>query len=53
MQMSTDRQSNRVLHWANMVQTHEGEPSWNQLPGLDSSVPQLLKGAVYPQFENE
>jgi hypothetical protein len=53
MQMSTDRQGNRVLHWATMVQTREGELSWNQLPGLDASIPQLLTGAVYPHFENE
>jgi len=53
MQMSTDRGDNRLLHWANMVQTHEGEASWNQLPGLDLSVPQMLEGAVYPRFETE
>lgn len=53
MQMSTERGDNRVLHWANMVQTREGEASWNQLPGLDLSVPQMLEGAVYPSFQTE
>ena len=53
MQMSTDRGDNRLLHWANMVEAHEGEASWNQLPGLDLSVPQMLAGAVYPRFETE
>jgi len=53
MQMSTDRGDNRLLHWANMVETHEGEASWNQLPGLDLSVPEMLAGAVYPRFETE
>jgi len=51
MQMSTDRVNNRVLHWANMVQTREGDASWNQLPGTSYSVPQMLEGAVYPHFE--
>lgn len=53
MQMATDRGDNKVLHWANMVETHEGEASWNQLPGLDLSVPEMLAGAVYPSFEDE
>ena len=51
MQMSTDRGDERVLHWANMVQTRPGEPSWQQLPGLPYSVPELLEGAVYPRFD--
>ena len=53
MQMSTERGDNRVLHWANMVETREGEASWNHLPGLDLSVPQMLEGAIYPHFESE
>lgn len=53
MQMSSDRGGNRLLHWANMVETHDGEASWNQLPGVDLSVPQMLEGAVYPSFETE
>jgi hypothetical protein len=48
MQMSTDRLGSRVLHWATMVQTRKGEESWEQLPGLTYSVPQMLEGAAYP-----
>jgi hypothetical protein len=51
MQMSTDRLGTRVLHWANMVQTREGDPSWRQLPGLSYSVPEMLDGAVYPRLD--
>jgi hypothetical protein len=51
MQMSTDRGGNRVLHWANMVQTRSGDPSWTKLPGLDYSLPEMLEGAVYPHFD--
>ena len=51
MQMSTERRESRVLHWATMVQTREGEQSWNQLPGLPWSVPQMLEGATYPALE--
>lgn len=51
MQMSTDRLGARVLHWANMVQTREGDPSWERLPGLTHSVPEMLDGAVYPRLD--
>lgn len=51
MQMSTDRGGSRALHWANMVQTREGEASWNELPGLGTSVPWMLEGATYPSFK--
>ncbi|HTQ81603.1 MAG TPA: hypothetical protein VMM92_16525 [Thermoanaerobaculia bacterium] len=51
MQMSTERGNDRLLHWAQMIETHEGDASWSQLPGLDLSVPQMLSGAVYPRFE--
>ena len=53
MQMSTERGDDRLLHWAHMIQTHEGEASWDRLPGLDLSVPQMLEGASYPRFETE
>lgn len=53
MQMSTGQGDNRLLHWAHMVETHEGEASWSQLPGLDLSVPQMLEGASYPSFETD
>ena len=51
MQMSTERIGSRVLHWATMVQTIPGEPSWDQLPGLTLSVPQMLEGATYPSLD--
>lgn len=53
MQMSTDRRGARVLHWANMVQTRPGEASWDRLPGVERSVPEMLEGAVYPTFQGE
>lgn len=34
----------RVLHWAYMLQTQPGDPSWDSLPGVDVSVPQFLSG---------
>lgn len=50
MQMSTSSSGNQTLHWANMMQTKEGEASWDQLPGVNYSVPAMLDGASYPQF---
>ncbi len=52
MQMNTPRGSNRLLHWANMMQTKPGEASFAKLPGVDYSVPEMLEGASYPVFEN-
>ncbi len=52
MQMSTAAQSNRLLHWANMMQTKPGEASYKKLPGLSYSVPQMLEGADYPEFKH-
>jgi len=53
MQMATTAGRNYLLHWANMMRTQEGEASWNNLPGVDYSVPEMLEGASYPQFSNE
>jgi hypothetical protein len=36
-----------------MVETREDDPTWNELPGVGLSVPQMLAGAVYPRFELE
>ena len=48
MQMSSgDR--NRTAHWAYMVQTRPGEPSWDSLPGVGLSVPEMLEGTEAPQ----
>ena len=32
----------RVLHWAYMLRTQEGDATWNQLPGVGVSVPTFL-----------
>lgn len=53
MQMAAATGKNYLFHWANMMQTKEGEPSWNNLPGVDYSVPEMLEGATYPQFSDE
>jgi hypothetical protein len=50
MQMSTASGDNRLLHWANMRQTKEGDASWHQLPGVGCSVEDMLRGATYPRF---
>lgn len=48
MQMSTgDR--NRTAHWAYMMQTRPGEPSWHSLPGFGISVPEMLEGMEPPE----
>lgn len=50
MQMAAATGKRYVFHWANMVQTKEGDASWNRLPGVESSVPEMLAGASYPHF---
>jgi hypothetical protein len=50
MQMTSSAAGNQTLHWANMMQTKEGEASWDNLPGVNCSVPAMLEGASYPQF---
>lgn len=52
MEMSTDCLGSRVLHWATMEQTREGEASWDQVPGVPYSVPEMLEGAAYPSVES-
>jgi hypothetical protein len=48
MQMSSgDR--NRTAHWAYMLQTRPGEESWDSLPGVGLSVPEMLEGTEPPQ----
>lgn len=36
-----------VAHWADMAQTKEGDPSWDQLPGTTYSVPDFLAAAGF------
>ncbi|MFZ6779745.1 hypothetical protein ACO0LD_23180 [Undibacterium sp. Ji83W] len=52
MQMATSS-GNPTLHWANMMQTREGDPSWEKLPGVNCSVSDMLEGASYPQFDGD
>ena len=53
MQMSTPAGGGQLLHWANMLQTKPGEPSFAKLPGVRYSVPDMLSGASYPAFGSE
>jgi hypothetical protein len=41
-QMSTGLGAVQIGHWAYMVQTKPGQPSWNSLPGVNVSVEQFL-----------
>jgi hypothetical protein len=41
-QMSSGPATVQVSHWAYMLQTSEGEPSWNSLPGVGVSVPDFI-----------
>jgi hypothetical protein len=47
MQMSTGN-TERTAHWARMIQTKPGDPSWDSLPGAGLSVPQMLDGIEPP-----
>lgn len=46
MQMATGT-TELTAHWAYMLQTKEGDASWNQLPGTHYSVPDFLKAAGF------
>lgn len=48
MQMSTGTLE-RTAHWAYMRQTRPGDPSWNALPGVGLSVPEMLDGMDPPK----
>jgi hypothetical protein len=50
MQMSSGS-TERTAHWAHMVRTQPGDPSWASLPGLGLSVPEMLDGLNPPRFE--
>ena len=50
MQMSSGDQK-ETAHWAYMLQTRPGEPSWDSLPGVGLSVPQMLEGCEAPQVK--
>lgn len=53
MQMSTPVGSGQLYHWANMLQTKPGESNFVKLPGVNYSVPDMLKGASYPSLKTE
>jgi hypothetical protein len=52
MQMSTGS-VDCTAHWAYMTQTAPGEPSWDTLPGVGLSVPEMLDGLAPPTFSGE
>lgn len=45
--------SSLTAHWAHMLQTREGEPSWESLPGVGVSVPDFLARAEGPAAPTE
>jgi len=51
MQMSSGTGDPLTAHWAYMMQTREGEPSWEKLPGVGLSVPEMLAGIDPPTTE--
>lgn len=48
MQMSSGNDE-RTAHWAYMSRVQPGDPSWESLPGVGISVPEILKGCEPPQ----
>jgi hypothetical protein len=49
MQMSSGS-GVRTAHWAYMTAVRPGDPSWDSLPGVDVSVPQMLEGCDPPRL---
>jgi hypothetical protein len=49
MQMSSGS-GTRTAHWAYMARVQPGDPSWESLPGVGISVPQMLEGCEPPQL---
>jgi hypothetical protein len=49
MQMSSGNDT-RTAHWAYMVRVQPGDASWESLPGVGISVPQMLQGCQPPQL---
>lgn len=52
MQMSSGTGDPLTAHWAYMMQTRKGEPSWEKLPGVALSVPEMLEGTNPPTIED-
>jgi len=49
MQMSSGN-NKRTAHWAYMTQTRPGDSSWEDLPGVGISVPEMLQGCEPPKL---
>jgi len=49
MQMSSGS-GDRTAHWASMAPVQPGDSSWESLPGVGISVPQMLEGCEPPQL---
>lgn len=52
MQMSSGS-GDRTAHWAYMLPVRPGDPSWESLPGVGISVPQMLEGCEPPTLANQ
>jgi hypothetical protein len=52
MQMSSGT-STRTAHWAYMMPVRPGDPSWESLPGVGLSVPEMLEGSEPPEVGGE
>jgi len=50
MQMSSGSQE-LTAHWAYMVRVQPGDPSWDSVPGIGLSVPQMLEGLEPPHMK--
>ena len=48
MQMSSSNDE-RTAHWAYMTRVQPGDASWESLPGVGISVPEMLEGCEPPQ----
>lgn len=52
MQMSSGNDT-RTAHWAYMTRVRPDDASWESLPGVGLSVPQMLNGCEPPQLDKE
>lgn len=48
MQMSSGS-GTVTAHWASMAPVRPGDPSWDRLPGVEMSVPEMLEGCEPPE----
>jgi len=52
MQMSSGT-SELTAHWAYMTRVQPDDPSWESLPGVGLSVPEMLGGCEPPQLDDK